>query len=286
MVSDNVYRKGRAFQVVLPTFEHLKYCQKLLIVHIIVEFSTGKRSGMKCDRVKFTGCIELQQDSTEGIVRGVGSHDQRLVGNPMRQNRGRSESLLEKPEGLSAIFSKSPWDTFPGKPSEGNRYVQVVVNETTVEIGEPEEGLYILDSLGFGPIPYRLDFIFGHRKSVGQEHIAKELHRISVPFCQGTTPSPLPPTSPVRTPVPIPELHLPVPNSDPPPHLVCSSEVGTASDAKRVTWYAVSRYRGIKARIAGEYRAMALAAVKGVYSTGSLAVGILRLFSLDFPSAR
>jgi hypothetical protein len=30
---------------------------------------------------------------------------------------------------------------------------------------------------------------------------------------------------------------------------------------------------------------MALAAVKGVYSMGSLAVGILRLFSLDFPSA-
>jgi hypothetical protein len=30
---------------------------------------------------------------------------------------------------------------------------------------------------------------------------------------------------------------------------------------------------------------MALAAVKGVDSTGSLAVGILRLFSLDFPSA-
>jgi hypothetical protein len=105
-------------------------------------------------------------------------------------------------------------------------------------------------------------------------------------YCQGTTPSPLPPTSPLRTPVPIPELHLPVPNSDPPPHLVRSSEVGTASEVKQVAWYAVSRYRGIKARIAGEYRAMALAAIKGVYSTGSLAVGILRLFSLDFSSAR
>jgi hypothetical protein len=56
--------------------------------------------------------------------------------------------------------------------------------------------------------------------------------------------------------------------------------------SKRATWYVASRYRGIKARISGEYRAMALAAVKGVYSTGSLAERILRLFSLDFPSAR
>jgi hypothetical protein len=47
----------------------------------------------------------------------------------------------------------------------------------------------------------------------------------------------------------------------------------------------VSRDRGVKARIAGEYQVMALAAVKGVYSTGSQAVGILRLFSLNFPSA-
>jgi hypothetical protein len=106
--------------------------------------------------------------------------------------------------------------------------------------------------------------------------------------CQGTTPSPIPVPlrSPLRSPVPIPEVHLPVPNSAPPLHLFRNSEVGTASEAKRVAWYAALRYRGIKARITGEYRAMALTAVKGVHSMGSLAVGILGLFSLDFPSAR
>jgi hypothetical protein len=96
----------------------------------------------------------------------------------MRQDQGRSESLLEKLEGLSALFGESPWDTFPGKPSEGNRYVRVIVDEMTVEIGEPEERLYVFDSPGFGPIPDHLDFLFGHRKSIGREHIAEELHRI------------------------------------------------------------------------------------------------------------
>jgi hypothetical protein len=100
----------------------------------------------------------------------------------MRQNRGRSENLLEKLEGLSALFSKSPRDTFPGKPSEGNGYVRVIVNETMVEVGETEEGLNIFDLPRVRPITNRLNFLFGHRKSIGREHIAKELHRISVPF--------------------------------------------------------------------------------------------------------
>ena len=182
MVGDNVYRKGRALQVVSPTFERFKYCQKLLIVHIIVEFGTGERSGVKRDRVKFTGRVERRQDSTEGIVRGIGLHDQGLVGNPMRQNRGRGESLLEILEGLSALLGKSPRDTFPGKPSEGNGYVRIIVNETSVEIGEAKEGLNIFDLPRFRPIPNRLDFLFGHRESLGREHIAEELHRISVPF--------------------------------------------------------------------------------------------------------
>jgi hypothetical protein len=96
----------------------------------------------------------------------------------------------------------------------------------------------------------------------------------------------IPLRTPVRTPVPIPEVHLPVPTSALLPHLFRNSDVGTASEAKRAAWYATSRYRGVKANITSEYRAMALAVVKGVYSMGSLAVGILRLFSLDFPSAR
>jgi hypothetical protein len=108
-------------------------------------------------------------------------------------------------------------------------------------------------------------------------------HRRGGCKCQGTTSSPLP--IPLRSPVPILEVHPLVPNSTRPLHLFRSSEVGTVSEAKQAAWYAASRYRGVKANIASEYRAMALAAVKGVYSTGSLAVGILRLFSLDFPSA-
>jgi hypothetical protein len=107
MVGDNVYRKGRALQVVPPMFEHFKYCQKLVIVHIIVEFGTRKCSGMKCDQVKFTGHIKCREDSTEGVVRGVSLHDQRLVRNTMRHNWGRSESLLEKLEGLLDFWQSS-----------------------------------------------------------------------------------------------------------------------------------------------------------------------------------
>jgi hypothetical protein len=115
----------------------------------------------------------------------------------------------------------------------------------------------------------------------------KKLRESKPSPCQGTTPSPHPPPSPLpiplQTPVPIPEVHPLVPNPAPPLHLFCNSEVRTASEAKQATWYAGSRYRGVKARIAGEYQAMALTAVKGVYSTGVRGQPLLR-FQFRFRS--
>ena len=40
-----------------------------------------------------------------------------------------------------------------------------------VEVGETEEGLDVLDSAWFQPILDNLDFVHGHCKTVGREHI-------------------------------------------------------------------------------------------------------------------
>src|SRR5882672_5626248 len=42
-----------------------------------------------------------------------------------------------------------------------------------VEVGEMEEGLNILDIPGFGPILDDLDFVWGHGKVFGPQHISE-----------------------------------------------------------------------------------------------------------------
>jgi hypothetical protein len=76
-----------------------------------------------------------------------------------------------------AFFSKIPRDTFLGKPSEGNCYVQVIVivNEMMVEIGKTKERLNVFDLLRFRPVANCLDFVFGHGKSIGRKHIAVKI---------------------------------------------------------------------------------------------------------------
>src|SRR5882672_9712712 len=43
----------------------------------------------------------------------------------------------------------------------------------TVKFGETEEGLNVLDFLGFGPILDNLDLVQGHGEAFGRQHISK-----------------------------------------------------------------------------------------------------------------
>ena len=65
----------------------------------------------------------------------------------MREDRGGCKGRLECFECLSAIGGEIPWGAFSGESCEGNREIQVAVNESRIEIGEPEEGLYVANLL-------------------------------------------------------------------------------------------------------------------------------------------
>src|SRR5882672_8535800 len=45
--------------------------------------------------------------------------------------------------------------------------------KTTVKVGENEEGLNVLDFLGFRPILDYLDFVLGHGEASGRQHISE-----------------------------------------------------------------------------------------------------------------
>ena len=47
-----------------------------------------------------------------------------------------------------------------------------------IEVGKPEEGHYVLDFMGLGPVLDGLDFVLGHHEAIGGQHISQYLHEL------------------------------------------------------------------------------------------------------------
>ena len=87
----------------------------------------------------------------------------------MSENRSRGKSLLQEVESRVAIVSEFPRSVFAGKLRERDNDVGVVMDELTVEVRKSEEGLDVLNLPQFRPISDGLNFLHGHRESVGRE---------------------------------------------------------------------------------------------------------------------
>src|SRR5882672_7685650 len=72
-----------------------------------------------------------------------------------------------------ALIGKVPGGTLAGKMHKRNCDFRISVNEMTVEIGETEEGLNILDFLRFRPILDNLDLVWGHGEAFRRQHVSE-----------------------------------------------------------------------------------------------------------------
>src|SRR5467141_3555932 len=72
-----------------------------------------------------------------------------------------------------ALIGKVPGGTLAGKTCKRNRDFRISENETTVEVGETEEGLYILDFPRFGPFLDNLDLVRGHGETFRRQHVSE-----------------------------------------------------------------------------------------------------------------
>ena len=94
VIGDNI-NWGRGFlKVVLPASECFITCQQLLVVNIVVQLSTGKDLGVESDGMKFAVRVVHGENGHKCIVQSVSFHNQELVGNPVREDRSRSERFL------------------------------------------------------------------------------------------------------------------------------------------------------------------------------------------------
>src|SRR5467141_358010 len=72
-----------------------------------------------------------------------------------------------------ALIGKVPGGTLAGKTRKRNCDFRISINEMMVEVGKTEEGLNVLDFLGFGPILDNLDLVRGHGEAFGRQHISE-----------------------------------------------------------------------------------------------------------------
>ena len=117
---------------------------------------------MESNKVKFAVRIVHGKNGRESVVRSVSFHDQRLVGNPVREDWSGSERFLEKFESGVAFRREVPCSTFPCEPSKRNCDFRVIMNESPIEVGEAKEGLYVFNLPRFRPFLDNLNFIVSH----------------------------------------------------------------------------------------------------------------------------
>ena len=72
------------------------------------------------------------------------------------------EGYFEGAERMPTLLRKVPRGVLSGEPSEGNHDIGIIVNESTVEVGEAQERLDILYPSGLRPVADGLDFVWGH----------------------------------------------------------------------------------------------------------------------------
>src|SRR6266850_1890840 len=72
-----------------------------------------------------------------------------------------------------ALIRKVPCGTLAGKTHKQNGDFRISITEMMIKVGETEEGLDILDFLGFGPILDNLDLVWGHGEAFGRQHVSE-----------------------------------------------------------------------------------------------------------------
>ena len=151
-------------------------------MNIIAQLSAGKGTGMESDRVEFAIWIIHGKNGCKGVIRSVGFHDQRLVGNSVHKDRSGSECFLEKFESGAAFLSEIPCGTFQCELSKRNCDFRVIVNESPVQVRKAKEGLYVFNLLRFQPLLDNCNFLVSHCQAEVHQDISEELNGILVPF--------------------------------------------------------------------------------------------------------
>src|SRR5882724_517277 len=122
----------------------------------------------------------MGDDCGNHIVRSISFNNNGIIRVKMCQDGGLGEGSLEGFKCLGVVRAPSEWGVLAGEANQGNDDVGEPNNESTIEVGEPQEHLDCLeisqgwpdaDSIGLGRV---------HGDASGSDHEAQELNLLCV----------------------------------------------------------------------------------------------------------
>ena len=116
MICDHIDRSTRTFEVVSPDMESIEDHQQFFVMSVIVEFQRTESAGMEGHRVDFTRIGLDGENGAKGVVQGISLNNDRMVGNPMGEDRCRGKCRLQGFKRFPSRVGEIPWSTFSGKP--------------------------------------------------------------------------------------------------------------------------------------------------------------------------
>ena len=72
MVSNDINRKSRTFEIMMPCIESFINCKKLLVMNIIVKLGQGESPGKESNWMKFTIRFLKRENHCQSIIRCIG----------------------------------------------------------------------------------------------------------------------------------------------------------------------------------------------------------------------
>ena len=139
MIHDHVDWSTGSFEEVSPDMESLKDHEQFFVMGIIIEFQGTEGAGMESHGLDFTGTGLDGKDGTQSIISGIIFYDDRLIGDPVVQDRCGGESGFQGLEGFPGSIGKAPKDTLVGQPGKPNHDVGIIGNEAAVNISEAKK---------------------------------------------------------------------------------------------------------------------------------------------------
>src|ERR1700679_3445866 len=103
---------------------------------VVVQFRSTEGARVERHGANLAGVCLNRQNGPQGVVGGVGFHDDWSVGDPVGEDGGGDEGRLQPIEGFSGVVREIPRNTLPREAGKGAYIVGVVRKETTIEIGE------------------------------------------------------------------------------------------------------------------------------------------------------
>ena len=143
---------------------------------VVVQLGRSERSRIESNQPDFTIRTCGGKDTGNCVVGGVGFDDKGRIGLIVGKDGSCREGYFEGVERTPTLLRKVPRGVLSGETREGNHNVGVIINESTVEVGEAPKGLDILYPSGLRPVADGLDFVLGHHQSRGCKTVPEVLH--------------------------------------------------------------------------------------------------------------